>query len=280
MISRRSRLLVAIAGSVVAAGGVPADLLSSHTAPAYGDVLLFLGLALVPLLALPTWRDSTSPVLGWIQLAYPVSYSLGFLWAGPAYPLTWLWPLFVFAGNLSFVAFWWLATIDTDGRLRNHLARTIVAVGTVLWVAVGLVIILCWVPRTGWTATDAYAAFPSPAAMRYLDEDWNAVTWTYVALLAAAAVLTIRFASTADSADRSIRWLIAVATTADAGWTIWTETPGSGTGSGLLGVFSTLEQFTAIVAIPYLVVLLTRPSRTVEVSSSAAAGATGLATAD
>ena len=252
------RILVPVLASVVSAAGVPVDLLSQHLSPGYAEVVLFVGLALVPLLAVPTWADSSSPVLGWVQVAYPLFFSFGFLWAEPAYPVTWLWPLLVFAGNLSFVAIWWLATIDDDGTLRNPLARMIVALGTAVWVGVGLVLILCWVPRTGWTAHDAYAFFPSPAAMRYLDEDWNAVTWIYTVLLVATAALTCWLAVASVAADRPIRWLIAVTTTVDAAWTIWVQVNGASAETGWSGVLTTAEQFSAIVAIPYLAVLLTR----------------------
>jgi hypothetical protein len=252
------RVLVAVLASVVSAAGVPAALLSQHLSPGYADVVLFVGLALVPLLAVPTWTDGASPVLGWVQVAYPLFFSFGFLWAQPAYSVTWLWPLLVFAGNLSFVAIWWLATIDDDGSLRNPLARLIVTLGTALWVGVGFVIILCWVPRAGWTAHDAYAFFPSPAAMRYLDEDWNAVTWIYTVLLVATAALTCWLAATSVASDRRIRWLIAVTTTVDAGWTIWVQANGPSAETGWSGVVTTVEQFGAIVAIPYFAVLLTR----------------------
>jgi hypothetical protein len=114
------------------------------------------------------------------------------------------------------------------------------------------------VPRAGWTAHDAYAFFPSPAAMRYLDEDWNAVAWSYTVLLVATAALTCRLAITSVAADRPIRWLIAVTTTIDSAWAIWGQVSGASAGSGWSGVLSTAEQFGAIVAIPYLAVLLTR----------------------
>jgi hypothetical protein len=264
---RPGRRTLAVCASVVAAGGVPAALVASDAPVGYGDVVLFVGLALVPLLAIPTWESSDSPLLGWVQLAYPLLYSSGFLWASAVYQLTWLWPLLVFAGNLSFVAYWWLATIDDDGRLGNPLARLVVAVGTVLWVGVGLVIMFLWVPRPGWRAEDAYAVFPSRAAMRYLDQDWNAVTWTYSALLVAVALLTTWLALHTSARERTVRWLIALTATIDAVWVIWLEISGADTGSGVVEALSIAEQFTAIVAIPYLVVLLTRRARS-DVSAS------------
>jgi hypothetical protein len=54
--------------------------------------------------------------------------------------------------------------------------------------------------------------------------------------------------------------LIAIATTIDAGWTIWVQASGPRAETGWGGVVTTAEQFGAIVAIPYLVLLLTRQS--------------------
>jgi hypothetical protein len=229
----------------------------------YGDVFWIVGLAVVPFLAVPTWRNTETPLLGWVQVAHPLFYSLGFYWQYPFHNQAWLWPLLVFLGNLSFVAYWWLNAIDDDGHLRNPLARVIIGLGTVVWTGIGLVILLCYVPGSPSAPTSAYAVIPGGPLYRSLfsDSPWSPGVVIYKTLLISIAALTIWLALHADPHEKSTRWLIATMAIVTAGWGSGLEDLGNNWLLGRSGLLATLVTFAEFVAIPFLVVILTAHGR-------------------
>lgn len=232
----------------------------------YGDVFWIVGLAVVPFLAVPTWRNTATPLLGWVQIAHPLFYSLGFFWQYPFDGQSWLWPLLVFLGNLSFVAYWWLNAIDDEGHLSNPLARVIIGLGTVVWTGIGLIILLCYLPDSPSAPHSVYAVFPGGALYRSLfsDSSWNAGLLIYKGLLISVAVLTVWLALHAPPLEKRTRWLIAAMAIVGASWGSGLEDVGANWLLGPSGLLATLVTFAEFVVIPYLVVVLTAHGRTRE----------------
>ena len=267
----RLRWAAVIATSLVGIVGEPLANSIQGYPFGYADVFWIVGLALVPFLAIPTWRNTGKPLLGWVQIAHPLFYSLGFFWQYPFNSQAWLWPLLVFLGNLSFVAYWWLNAIDDDGQLRNPLARVIIGLGTLVWTGIGLVILLCYVPDSPSAPTSAYAVFPGGAVYRSLfsDSPLSPGAVIYKGLLISIAALTIWLALHADPHEKTLRWLIAAMAIVAAGWGSGLEDVGNNWLLGPSGLLATLVTFTEFVAIPYLVVILVargRPRASVEES--------------
>jgi hypothetical protein len=259
----RLRWAAVIATSLIGMVGEPLANSIQNYPFQYGDVFWIVGLAVVPFLAIPTWRNTETPLLGWVQIAHPLFYSLGFFWQYPFNGQAWLWPLLVFLGNLSFVAYWWLNAIDDDGHLRNPLARVTIGLGTVVWTGIGLVILLCYVPETPSAPASAYAVFPGGAMYRSLfsDSPWSPGVVIYRGLLISIAALTIWLALHADPHEKSTRWLIAAMAIVAAGWGSGLEDVGNNWLLGPSGLLATLVTFAEFVAIPYLVVILTARGR-------------------
>jgi hypothetical protein len=255
----RLRWAAVITTSLIGMVGEPLANSIQHYPFQYGDVCWIVGLAVVPFLAIPTWRNTETPLLGWVQIAHPLFYSLGFFWQYPFNSQAWLWPLLVFLGNLSFVAYWWLNAIDDDGHLRNPLARVIIGLGTVVWTGIGLIILLCYVPASPSAPASAYAAFPGGALYRSLlsDSSWSPGLVIYRGLLIAIAALTIWLALHAHPHEKGTRWLIAAMATVGAGWGSGLDDVGNNWLLGPTGLLATLVTFAELVAIPYLVVILT-----------------------
>src|SRR6195952_1686928 len=251
----RLRWAAVITTSLIGMVGEPLANSIQHYPFQYGDVCWIVGLAVVPFLAIPTWRNTETPLLGWVQIAHPLFYSLGFFWQYPFHSQAWLWPLLVFLGNLSFVAYWWLNAIDDDGHLRNPLARVIIGLGTVVWTAIGLIILLCYVPDSPSAPPSAYAAFPGGALYRSLlsDSPWSPGLVIYRGLLIAIAALTIWLALHAHPHEKGTRWLIAAMAIVGAGWGSGLDDVGKKWLLGPTGLPPTLVTFPALVAIPPLV---------------------------
>lgn len=259
----RLRWAAVVATSLIGMVGEPLANSIQHYPFRYGDVFWIVGLAVVPFLAIPTWRNTETPLLGWVQVAHPLFYSLGFYWQYPLNSQAWLWPLLVFLGNLSFVAYWWLNAIDDDGHLRNPLARVIIGLGTVVWTAIGLIILLCYVPDSPSAPTSAYAVFPGGQLYRSLfsDSPWSPGVVIYRGLLISIAALTIWLALHAEEHERRPRWLIAAMAIVAACWGSGLEDVGSSWLLGPSGLLATLVTFAEFVAVPYLVVILTARGR-------------------
>lgn len=259
----RLRWAAVISASLVGIVGVPvADSIQDYPFE-YGDVFWIVGLAVVPFLAIPTWRNTSTPLLGWVQIAHPLFYSLGFFWQYPFEGQAWLWPLLVFLGNLSFVAYWWLNSIDDDGHLRNPLARVVMGVGTVVWTGIGLIILLCYVPVSASSPHSSYAQFPGGALYRSLfsESPWSPGVLIYKGLLISVAALTVWLALHAPVHEKRTRWLIAVMAIVGAIWGCGLEDVGDSWLLGTSGLLATLVAFAEFVVIPYLVVVLTARGR-------------------
>jgi len=259
----RLRWAAVIATSLIGAFGEPVANSMQKYPFEYGDVFWIVGLAVVPFLALPTWRNTATPLLGWVQVAHPLFYSLGFYWQYPFHGQAWAWPLLVFLGNLSFVAYWWLNAIDDDGHLRNPLARVIIGLGTVVWTGIGLVILLCYVPDPPSAPHSAYAVFPGGALYRSLfsDSPWSPGVVIYKGLLISIAALTVWLALHARPHEKRPRWLIATMAVVGAAWGSGLEDVGDNWLLGPSGLLATLLTFAEFVVIPYLVVVLTARGR-------------------
>jgi hypothetical protein len=259
----RLRWAAVILASLVGIVGVPvADSIQDYPFE-YGDVFWIVGLAVVPFLAIPTWRNTSTPLLGWVQIAHPLFYSLGFFWQYPFKGQAWLWPLLVLLGNLSFVAYWWLNAIDDDGHLRNPLARVIIAIGTVVWTGIGLIILLCYVPVSASSPHSSYALFPGGALYRSLfsDSSWSPGVLIYKGLLISVAALTVWLALHAPVHEKRTRWLIAVMAIVGAIWGCGLDDVGDNWLLGTSGLLATLVAFAEFVVVPYLVVVLTARGR-------------------
>jgi hypothetical protein len=259
----RRRWAVVVATSVIGIVGEPLANSIQNYPFQYGDVFWIVGLAVVPFLAVPTWRNTATPLLGWVQVAHPLFYSLGFYWQYPFDGQAWLWPLLVFLGNLSFVAYWWLNAIDDDGHLRNPLARVIIGLGTVVWTGIGLIILLCYEPDSASAPRSAYAWFPGGALYRSLlsDSPWSPGLLIYKGLLIAVAGLTIWLALHARPHEKRTRWLIAAMAIVGASWGSGIDEVGDSWLLGPSGLLATLVTFAEFVMIPYLVVVLTAHGR-------------------
>ncbi|MCW2786496.1 MAG: hypothetical protein JWP74_3013 [Marmoricola sp.] len=229
----------------------------------YGDVFWIVGLGVVPFLAVPTWRNTAKPLLGWVQIAHPLFYSLGFYWQYPLDSQSWLWPLLVFLGNLSFVAYWWLNAIDDDGQLRNRLAQAIIGVGTIVWTGIGLIILLCYVPESPSAPHSDYAVFSGGALYRSLfsESSWSPGLVIYKGLLISVAALTVWLALHARPHEKRTRWLIATMAIVGACWGSGLDDVGDNWLLGPDGLLATVVTFAEFVVIPYLVVVLTAHGR-------------------
>jgi hypothetical protein len=259
----RLRWAAAISTSLVGIVGVPVANSIQNYPFEYGDVFWIVGLAVVPFLAIPTWRNTSTPLLGWVQIAHPLFYSLGFFWQYPFGGQAWLWPLLVFLGNLSFVAYWWLNAIDDDGHLRNPLARVVIGIGTVVWTGIGLIILLCYVPVPASSPHSSYALFPGGALYRSLfsNSAWSPGVLIYKGLLICVGALTVWLALHAPVHEKRTRWLIAVMAIAGAIWGCGLDDVGDNWLLGTSGLVATLVAFAEFVVIPYLVVVLTARGR-------------------
>jgi hypothetical protein len=257
------RWAAVLATSLVGVVGEPVANSIQNDPFQYGDVFWIVGLAVVPFLAVPTWQNTATPLLGWVQIAHPLFYSLGFFWQYPLDGQSWLWPLLVFLGNLSFVAYWWLNAIDDEGHLSNPLARVIIGLGTVVWTGIGLIILLCYVPDSRSAPHSVYALFPGGALYRSLfsDSSWSAGLLIYKGLLISVAVLTAWLALHARRHEKRTRWLIAAMAIVGASWGSGLEDVGANWLLGPNGFLATLVTFAEFVVIPYLVVVLTARGR-------------------
>lgn len=266
----RLRWAAVIATSLIGVVGEPLAASIQKLPFQYADVFWIVGLAVVPFLAVPTWLNTARPFLGWVQVAHPLFYSLGFYWQYPFDGQAWVWPLLVFLGNLSFVAYWWLNAIDDDGELRNPLARVIIGIGTVVWAGIGLIILLCYVPESPSAPRSAYAVFPGGAAYRSLFSDsvWSPGALIYKGLLISVAALTIWLALHAGPRERRTRWLIAAMAIVGAVWGSGLEDVGDSWLLGPDGLLTLLVTFAEFVVIPFLVVVLTERGRQSEPAGS------------
>jgi hypothetical protein len=259
----RLRWAAVIATSLIGMVGEPLANSIQNYPFQYGDVFWIVGLAVVPFLAVPTWRNTGTPFLGWVQVAHPLFFSLGFYWQYPFDGQAWLWPLLVFLGNLSFVAYWWLNATDDEGHLSNPLARMIIALGTVVWTGIGLIILLCYVPGSPSEPDSAYAVFSGGALYRSLfsDSPWSPGAVIYKGLLISVAALTVWLALHARPHEKGTRWLIAAMAIVGASWGSGLDDVGDTWLLGPSGLLATLVTFAEFVVIPYLVVVLTARGR-------------------